>query len=510
MSTTEADAASKQTMHTDSKPSPRNPVDKLIDKVQRVSGLHSDSPTLQDRLFGTFLQQILPSDQAEAVNNAAEPPAPPHERPGFSLALMSTNFRKFNARIGVVFLVQEQLIHLFTWRTTTHTLSLLAIFTLLCLQPQLVPAVPFAMVLFFLMIPTFMARHPPPPRPHFHIDDAALDDALGFADRNTYPDSYSSRPVAPAPNIKPAPETSRDFFRNMRDIQNVMSDFTNAHDAIVSSVSPLTNFSDEKTSSAVLIVLLLLLSLSSVASHLVPWRFVTLAAGWSMIVSSHPSVQAALKDGNMFAELKETYHKILQNVQDMIETELVLDEPPEIRQVETFELQRLVASSSTLQLPRSPVRSAPPSSITPVAPTVNQEYEPWLYTPQPYVPKTPERLSGARPVGTRFLADVQPPAGWVWRDKKWSLDLFTDTDGPSSWVEERCITGVEVEVEGERWVYDIWDVANADTSALQGATTFATKTDRRSWEESNGSGLKGDWRRRRWIRLVERQVMAAT
>ena len=61
------------------------------------------------------------------------------------------------------------------------------------------------------------------------------------------------------------------------------------------------------------------------------------------------------------------------------------------------------------------------------------------------------------------------PEGWEWEGKKWGLDL-----GAKEWVEERMIGEVEVEIEGERWVYDI----------------------------------DGSWRRRRWVRMVRRKVQS--
>lgn len=134
------------------------------------------------------------------------------------------------------------------------------------------------------------------------------------------------------------------------------------------------------------------------------------------------------------------------------------------------------------------------------------------------------------PRGARFFEDVLPPAGWEWADKKWTLDLWS-----REWVEERIITAVEVETEGERWVYDMWDeredAAAAEAAAAAGvgpivgaagdaggggdghSTTAATSTTTMpnvSWEESEeGMGRRGQWRRRRWVRLVRRKTVAS-
>ena len=61
--------------------------------------------------------------------------------------------------------------------------------------------------------------------------------------------SYHGPAVAPASRVKPAPDLSKDFMRNMRDLQNCMEDFSRIHDAANELITPYTNFSDEKMSS---------------------------------------------------------------------------------------------------------------------------------------------------------------------------------------------------------------------------------------------------------------------
>ena len=121
-----------------------------------------------------------------------------------------------------------------------------------------------------------------------------------------------------------------------------------------------------------------------------------------------------------------------------------------------------------------------------------------MFSPTPYDPLSPQRISGARPKGTRFFEDVAPPKGWEWGDKKWILDMAS-----REWVEQRMVQGVEVEVEGERWVADLAvDEDDGDEKAqAQG------KGKMRDWEEGSGSERMGEWRRRRWVRTVRRKVV---
>lgn len=171
-----------------------------------------------------------------------------------------------------------------------------------------------------------------------------------------------------------------------------------------------------------------------------------------------------------------------------IARDIILDSAPETREVEIFELQRL---------------------------SVGNEWESWLFSSSPYDPMSESRVRGDRPKGTRFFEDVQPPKGWEWSEKKWALDLWS-----REWVEERIITGVEVETEGERWVYDIRYEYDPEDQALSlgydGDNVGTTKGGKGkenilpSWEEGSdaegeGRGRRGEWRRRRWVRMVKRK-----
>jgi hypothetical protein len=491
---------------------------------------------------------------------------------------MTNNFRRFNARIGIVFVFQNRLIHLFTWRTPTHTLSFLATYTFICLDPYLIIVVPMAIALFYIMIPAFTSRHPPPPS----VTSASM--------AGEYHQAFTGPALAPAAVIKPASETSKDFFRNMRDLQNSMADFSNAHDALVSTIGPATNFSDETFSSQLFLYLTILTTLSFITAHLVPWRLICLLAGWSFTVSSHPTAQAyllklqtqaeqqtklALNDMNHKHQkyipntgipLPATPHAIQSSFAKF--SEIALSSTPETREVEIFELQHRPLSSVT-------------SSKKAAA-----EWQPHLFTPQPYDPLSPARIAGDRPRGTRFFEDVEPPEGWEWAGKKWELDLEA-----GEWVNERLVVGVEYDVlnhdtddekeeamssqttiglmdhekdrEGTKlrristnrresinldfggWVWDLppapgsgvnrdedlW-LAYGDYEVPKVGVRSTSKEEEKArkkrekekdkrqkklktgvkdkdWEEAarmENRGRTGEWRRRRWVRLVKRRV----
>ncbi|KAF2103458.1 hypothetical protein NA57DRAFT_52975 [Rhizodiscina lignyota] len=400
---------------------------RLKEKLEQVSEKKSASSSLQDRMFtiniylmtcslSRLLQRIIPSDDSPTDAPSSDRRSRPAvERPNFSIPLMSNNFRRFNARIGVAFVFQNRLIRLFTWRRPTHTLSFLACYTFICLDPYLLAVAPLAATIFFIMVPAFLARHPPPPTSN--VDPVMEKEIELYA----YP--LQGPPLAPAKKIRPAPDLSKDFFRNMRDLQNCMEDFSRLHDAVVSSIAPLTNFSNEAVSSALFLALTALACPLFVFSHLLPWRTLFLVGGWVAISLGHPSVIKSLQQSGAEKTVKEERKEAENFAQKFIADDIVLSSAPEKREVEIFELQQRVRATSSLF---SSLGFGVDAEDEP-------EYELVMYSANPFTPLDPGRVSGARPKGTRFFEDVQPPRGWTWSESKWRLDL-----GSQDWVGERC------------------------------------------------------------------------
>ncbi|KAF7887321.1 hypothetical protein EAF00_009615 [Botryotinia globosa] len=427
------------------------------------------SATVQDRLLEKLLQQVIPVEDL-GENGKDTPTTPPNfvERPAFNITTMSNNFRRFNARIGVVFVFQAKVIRLLSWKQWSHTLSFLAVYTFVCLDPYLLTVLPLAVLLLAILIPSFIARHPAPP-------------TTITTDSFTY--STTGPPIAPAPVVKPVKELSKDFFRNMRDLQNCMEDFSRLHDTVIALISPSTNFSNEPLSSTLFLFLVVTAAFMFIASHLMPWRFIFLTIGWTITSLGHPTIQRQMITTH--TTVVQPRAKPLQtSLETFISHDIILDSSPETREVEIFELQKLSRAG---------------------------EWEHFVFSSSPYDPMSSMRIETGRPIGCRFFEDVKSPRGWEWSEKKWALDLWS-----REWVEERIITGVEVETEGERWVYDIRyegqeedSVGVMDTGSTSNLGSIRWKKGVPiSWEEASevdGAGRRGEWRRRRWVRMVKRR-----
>ncbi|KAF3761090.1 peroxisomal Pex24-like protein [Cryphonectria parasitica EP155] len=441
--------------------------DKSKSRWRGLSALKAQA-SMQDKLLEKLLHQVIPTEDLAPGGHVQDTPVPADSfpsyestRPPFAMATMATNFTRFNARIGVVFKFQSRAIRLLSWRQPSQTLSFLAVYTLVCLDPYLLTVLPLAAALVGVFIPSFMARHPSDSR------------ELAYSPRGP--------PRAPARTVKPARQMSSHFMRNMRDLQNCMEDFSRGHDQVVTVVVPKTNFSDEALSSGLFVALFGLTLFMTIAAHLLPWRAITLCGGWAAVVSGHPTVASMMRE-TQAAYFPPPQQQAKSLLDSWIAEDIILDSAPETREVEIFELQHRDAS--------------------------NGEWEPWVFSPSPYDPLSQARITGDRPRGTRFFEDVLAPEGWEWSEKKWALDLWS-----REWVEERIITGVEVETEGERWVYDMFNEnegasgVREHVDVVEAGSAAAKRRLHLSWEEGEeGEGRRGEWRRRRWVRLVKRRM----
>lgn len=94
------------------------------------------APSVQDRLFDKLFSSLIPElpqyDDSDELNDRMK-----DGRPQLSIPLLTWNFRRFSARIGVAFNFQWSIIRLVAWRRPTQTLSALSIYSFLCVTPEM-------------------------------------------------------------------------------------------------------------------------------------------------------------------------------------------------------------------------------------------------------------------------------------------------------------------------------------------------------------------------------------
>lgn len=313
-----------------------------------------------------------------------------------------------------------------------------------------------------------------------------------------------------------------------------MADFSDVHDAVIALVAPLTDFSNEKLSSTVFLGCTVAAAALFLSAHLVPLRLIMLVGGNAAILANNPMIRhfflnliqevqgedldSAIDDDEALRGIAGSISKESAGTVSALEklVDISVDTAPEEREVEVFEIQHR-------------------------APGVAESgWESFLFSPQPYDPLSPSRIAGDRPRGCRFFDDVRPPTGWKWKTKKWQLDLDC-----REWVVERMITGVGFEIPGVTpdghaiideiggWVWDLHSessqprekeeeeempamgygdlepesTAPSNENGAQSAKGGRGKSSR-DWEVTAPASYgAGEWRRRRWVRVVQRMNM---
>jgi Integral peroxisomal membrane peroxin len=280
-------------------------------------------------------------------------------------------------------MVQSKIEDILAWRNYVETISVMIMFSLVAIDPNLLLPFPLFIFLFALLIPSYQARHPPPP--------------LTLSDLPT----EVTQPTLPAPQpAKPAPELSRDFFMNMRDIQNRMDDFSNLYDIVRKWVIDLTTFHNEPLSST-------LLAFSSIAAialilliEYLPVRWFVFILGNAAILSCHPALYKYLTT----TVLKpEEIQKLKQRIDIFVQEDYI--PPPPVNRiiytVEIFESRRL---------------------LPPIPPNYLPDWSDSYFSPFP-----PQLINA-----TTKLSAVTAPPGFKFAEEDWKVD-----EDKEKWARER-------------------------------------------------------------------------
>jgi hypothetical protein len=280
-------------------------------------------------------------------------------------------------------MVQSKIEDILAWRNYIETISVMIVFSLVSIDPNLLVPLPIFILLFALLIPSYQARHPPPP--------------LTLSDLPT----EVSQPILPAPQLaKPAPELSRDFFMNMRDIQNSMDDFSNLYDLVRDWVIHLTTFKNEPLSSTILAFSTIAAIALILFLQYLPVRWFVLILGNATILSCHPAISKYITTTYLTPEELE---RLKQKIDTFVQEDYI--PPPPINRiiytVEIFESRRL---------------------LPPVPPNHLPDWSDSYFSPFP-----PQLINA-----TTKLASVSPPPGFKFAEEDWKVD-----EEKEKWARER-------------------------------------------------------------------------
>jgi Integral peroxisomal membrane peroxin len=325
-------------------------------------------------------------------------------------------------------MVQNKIEDVLAWRNPIETISAMTIFSLITANPALLIVLPIFILVFALLVPSYLVRHPPPPSA---ISSAPIE---------------VTQAISPPPQTaKPVPELSRDFFMNMRDIQNSMDDFNNVYDLVRAWVMDIATFKNEPLSSTILAFTCIAVIAMIVLTPFLPMRWIMLVLGNAAILVCHPIIYRYLLETYL---TPEEIQRIKQQVEQFVREDYI-PPPPSQRvsyTVEIFESRRL---------------------LPPVPPNHFPDWSPSMFSPFP-----PQATNS-----TNKLNVVSPPQGYAFVQEDWKID-----ENKQKWTTDRAVhdetgfwiaEGDDFEREGEGWVvYESsgWKVRRLTREVIRVAT----------------------------------------
>ncbi|EJS42175.1 pex29p [Saccharomyces arboricola H-6] len=370
---------------------------------------------MTDTLVEKIIKMALPPSSKTAANTIHHRMVAGKERPKLSVQIMSRNFIQMNSRLGIPFMVMDELIKILNWANPAYTICMMFLYTLVVLKPfQMLSSIPIFYLLFGVMVPQYLYIHKP--NPTLYLDNSQ---------------TPAQGPPLRKPEVpKPVPELSQEFVLNLTDLQNHMLLYVKFYDFTLFFLEKFAFFTNEAISSFYFIVLLIIATLNFLYMDkfmkIIPVRSVLILFGWCFIIALHPSNREYLLTKLNSEETRLKTLTITTNLESKIMQHLKLIEAREHRLVIIFEIQKY-----------------------------RPEYKEWRpvgFSDDDYSLFSNMRINQL-PVeenSVKSLEGIKPPRDWEWdSNSHWVLDL-----DPKEWVEDEFIQYVEIDSE-TKWVYDL-------------------------------------------------------
>ncbi|KAI0712486.1 integral peroxisomal membrane peroxin-domain-containing protein [Earliella scabrosa] len=246
--------------------------------VRSSSSPASTQPMSPSRVGGSNLTSILLTSALQLPANtpttprtygkAKDAPRLLSTRDPLSIPITTVNFRRFVARAGSIFWLQDRVEEIVLWkRSWKYTLVWMAAYAFLCYFPRLILLLPHAIVLSVLL-----AMHP-------------------VTRGREQVGNLSPKVVQPMPPTLPS-EGSADWLANLQAIQNLMGAVSDGHDFAVQLVPYLTWSSPY--SGLILTSAIVTLFAMIPLVYMLPMRATCLVGGLLPFAFTHPFTQHTL------------------------------------------------------------------------------------------------------------------------------------------------------------------------------------------------------------------------
>lgn len=377
-----------------------------------------------DLFFEKMLEHALPQgipDREVLEGRITDPLRKKTDK--LSVTTLVKNLRKLTAKLGGVFQTQYFFLKIFHWSQPSLTLSSLMLYTLTVLHPNIIFIFPLLFLLYGIMVPGYIYRHPIH-RPKLHKtrekgdsllakvtriedDDKALEE---FIEQARYEDDMIEHRV---PELDDKVSTSyivvqknMEFFVNMRDVQNITTKLLKIWDDGEKFWYGTAGFKDERTSTSLFFSVFMAVIILVIMGPYIPWKFLLIVNGWFLMIAIHPKVRPQLME--LKERLKPQKQELDKIVKESERKDIIIDETPDIREVEVFEIWR--------------------KSFT------TNEWEFYLFSNQIFDHNNSYRKSQTPPPGVQTISEVACPKTWRFDDESWNIDYDC-----SEWCQNRGI-----------------------------------------------------------------------
>lgn len=431
-----------------------------------------------DRFMERLVKNTMAPDSAEAemLNLRMNDPSR-NKKPPLSIRILTTNLKRLSPKMGIVFKLQYGLIHVVTWRKPTKTLSVLVVYTAVCLWPHLVLAFPTLFLLLAVIIPSYLYRHPmqtPELIPVRKRGQSLLEFFNESEDSSVLMDILHERHVPYDENLlqsvssassdtattsrtesKPTSADDRDvedkldrkdhtkfvksqvsLLMNMRDLQNLTTDLLNGMDHSEKMATNLFAFKDERLTTFIFYVAIALTWVVLFLGRYIPWRMIFILSGWAVMGACHPHSKkylVALQKQKKPRDVDTKNENVKVDKESFLDNfdrqDIIVDDLPEVRMVEIFELET-----------RNVLR---------------HEWRFYAYSKRLFAYEDTVRVAGKFPHGVDSLSKVLPPKEWKYDfgyANNWRIDV-----NPSEFLSYRDIDQLHLRVSApdeDGWIYD--------------------------------------------------------
>ncbi|GAV47643.1 hypothetical protein ZYGR_0H04890 [Zygosaccharomyces rouxii] len=397
----------KQEIHSES---PNSYIETDQDQDQEASKVEAKTrqhfiDIFVEKLIAKMVPERLPERERLFQSNSED------EKLGYqtvSATKLTQNLKDLSAKTGGMFETQDTIVRLLTWRNPSGTITMLILLTMICFNPMCFLMFPLLYIMYAMMVPGYMRRHPLR-RTLYPIRRANGKSLLRELANGGIP--KSSQPPYSFDLYRTNSDSLKDEnVNNGAELVANIRDFQNATTSLLSFLSSLekfkygtAGFKDERFSTLVFLAYFIGFCILGLVSPYINWSLVISFALWFGMLVIHPKTLPRIKK---HINTNPVHHS-KRTIRDSEKYDVILDEPPEVRFVEIFEIYE--------------------QGITP------RHWEFFKISSQVFDSSDKFRKLQKPPPGVDSLSEVLPPKTWSFdENSQWEVDYDAE-----KWAFER-------------------------------------------------------------------------